>query len=81
MIGLNISQKVCEDFCEKNFSGLHHPFSELAPRLPPHPFGAKRTLIVKRLQHRNDPHGAETTPKIDGKKSLQMIFSQFLDIQ
>lgn len=32
-----MSQKGCADFVKKNFSGLHRPFSELAPRLPPAP--------------------------------------------
>lgn len=48
---------------KKNFSGLHHPFSELVPRLPRTPSRAKAPLHINKLQHRIDLFNTNTFPK------------------
>ena len=40
---------------KKNFSGLHHPLSELAPRLPPPPFKGKSTAIYQYVTTQKRP--------------------------
>ena len=52
-----------QKFAKKNFSGSHHPLSELALDLPLHPFGAKCAMIAKELRHRNDRYNIGMSSK------------------
>ena len=55
---------------KKKFSGLHPPFSELAQRLPPHPFNEKSTAIYQEVTAPYRPALYRNRPKSTQKSTF-----------